>query len=102
MTRFSSSYYSDKSCYILVRGGMLLLCCRTGLSECGFNKLDVFLLFSVIPLLKESVGILMQRTPPLLENILPQCYQRVSSKTSKPLGCVVLPHCQGLQPGGVG
>ncbi|KAB0388044.1 hypothetical protein FD755_003000 [Muntiacus reevesi] len=31
----------------------------------------------VIPLLRESVGILMQRTPPLLENTLPQCYQRV-------------------------
>ncbi|KAF3819580.1 hypothetical protein GH733_015089 [Mirounga leonina] len=31
----------------------------------------------VIPLLRESVGILMQRTPPVLENALPQCYQRV-------------------------
>ncbi|XP_067156934.1 zinc transporter 7 isoform X2 [Apteryx mantelli] len=32
---------------------------------------------SVVPLLKESIGILMQRTPPSLENALPQCYQRV-------------------------
>ncbi|POI32212.1 hypothetical protein CIB84_004035 [Bambusicola thoracicus] len=34
---------------------------------------------SIVPLLKESIGILMQRTPPSLENALPQCYQRVSS-----------------------
>lgn len=72
-------------CYILL-GGILLLSCRMGLSECGFNKFDVFLFYSVIPLLRESVGILMQRTPPLLENTLPQCYQRVSFKASKPLG----------------
>nr|AFK10820.1 solute carrier family 30 (zinc transporter), member 7 isoform 2 [Callorhinchus milii] len=32
---------------------------------------------SVIPLLKQSIGILMQRTPPSLDSILPQCYQRV-------------------------
>ncbi|XP_074894882.1 zinc transporter 7 isoform X1 [Buteo buteo] len=32
---------------------------------------------SIVPLLKESIGILMQRTPPSLENALPQCYQRV-------------------------
>ncbi|KAK1328862.1 hypothetical protein QTO34_011032 [Cnephaeus nilssonii] len=35
------------------------------------------LLPSVIPLLRESVGVLMQRTPPQLEGALPQCYQRV-------------------------
>uniref|UniRef100_H2TH36 Zinc transporter n=1 Tax=Takifugu rubripes TaxID=31033 RepID=H2TH36_TAKRU len=32
---------------------------------------------SVVPLLKESIGILMQRTPPSLDNALPDCYQRV-------------------------
>ncbi|XP_055498332.1 zinc transporter 7 [Leucoraja erinacea] len=32
---------------------------------------------SVIPLLKQSIGILMQRTPPSLDHLLPQCYQRV-------------------------
>ncbi|XP_053369348.1 zinc transporter 7 [Clarias gariepinus] len=32
---------------------------------------------SVVPLLKESIGILMQRTPPALDNALPECYQRV-------------------------
>ncbi|XP_062991737.1 zinc transporter 7 isoform X2 [Elgaria multicarinata webbii] len=32
---------------------------------------------SVVPLLRESIGILMQRTPPALESALPQCYQRV-------------------------
>ncbi|XP_059840609.1 zinc transporter 7 isoform X2 [Hypanus sabinus] len=32
---------------------------------------------SVVPLLKQSIGILMQRTPPSLDHILPQCYQRV-------------------------
>uniref|UniRef100_H3CGK4 Zinc transporter n=1 Tax=Tetraodon nigroviridis TaxID=99883 RepID=H3CGK4_TETNG len=32
---------------------------------------------SVIPLLKESIGILMQRTPPSLDHALPDCYQRV-------------------------
>uniref|UniRef100_A0A670IW27 Zinc transporter n=1 Tax=Podarcis muralis TaxID=64176 RepID=A0A670IW27_PODMU len=32
---------------------------------------------SVVPLLRESIGILMQRTPPSLESSLPQCYQRV-------------------------
>ncbi|XP_001381878.1 zinc transporter 7 [Monodelphis domestica] len=37
----------------------------------------LLIVVSVIPLLKESVGILMQRTPPSLESALPQCYQRV-------------------------
>uniref|UniRef100_A0A3Q3EC75 Zinc transporter n=1 Tax=Hippocampus comes TaxID=109280 RepID=A0A3Q3EC75_HIPCM len=32
---------------------------------------------SVVPLLRESIGILMQRTPPSLERALPECYQRV-------------------------
>lgn len=33
---------------------------------------------SVVPLLRESIGILMQRTPPSLDHALPECYQRVS------------------------
>ncbi|XP_034566922.1 zinc transporter 7 isoform X2 [Notolabrus celidotus] len=32
---------------------------------------------SVVPLLQESIGILMQRTPPSLDQALPECYQRV-------------------------
>ncbi|XP_053490783.1 zinc transporter 7 isoform X2 [Ictalurus furcatus] len=32
---------------------------------------------SVVPLLRESIGILMQRTPPALDQTLPECYQRV-------------------------
>ncbi|XP_062308664.1 zinc transporter 7 isoform X1 [Osmerus eperlanus] len=32
---------------------------------------------SVVPLLRESIGILMQRTPPSLDIALPECYQRV-------------------------
>uniref|UniRef100_UPI003AAB41F6 zinc transporter 7 isoform X1 n=2 Tax=Centroberyx gerrardi TaxID=166262 RepID=UPI003AAB41F6 len=32
---------------------------------------------SVVPLLRESIGILMQRTPPVLDHALPGCYQRV-------------------------
>lgn len=32
---------------------------------------------SVVPLLRESIGILMQRTPPSLDHALPDCYQRV-------------------------
>ncbi|XP_061681621.1 zinc transporter 7 isoform X2 [Syngnathoides biaculeatus] len=32
---------------------------------------------SVVPLLRESIGILMQRTPPSLDRALPECYQRV-------------------------
>ncbi|XP_054644480.1 zinc transporter 7 isoform X2 [Dunckerocampus dactyliophorus] len=32
---------------------------------------------SVVPLLRESIGILMQRTPPSLDYALPECYQRV-------------------------
>ncbi|XP_076847813.1 zinc transporter 7 isoform X2 [Brachyhypopomus gauderio] len=32
---------------------------------------------SVVPLLRESIGILMQRTPPALDYALPECYQRV-------------------------
>ncbi|XP_026202230.1 zinc transporter 7 [Anabas testudineus] len=34
---------------------------------------------SVVPLLRESIGILMQRTPPSLDHSLPECYQRVST-----------------------
>lgn len=36
-------------------------------------------LHSVVPLLRDSIGILMQRTPPTLDHTLPECYQRVSS-----------------------
>ncbi|XP_061744709.1 zinc transporter 7 isoform X2 [Nerophis ophidion] len=32
---------------------------------------------SVVPLLRDSIGILMQRTPPPLDDALPECYQRV-------------------------
>lgn len=77
-------FFFLKSYYILQKG-ILSLSKRMKLSECGFSEFVVFLFFSVIPLLKESAGILMQRTPPLLENTLPQCYQRVSFKASKPL-----------------
>ncbi|XP_068096098.1 zinc transporter 7 isoform X1 [Hyperolius riggenbachi] len=42
------------------------------------SMLIALLIFvSVIPLLKQSIGILMQRTPPALDNLLPECYQRV-------------------------
>ncbi|RXN20467.1 zinc transporter 7 [Labeo rohita] len=34
---------------------------------------------SVVPLLRESIGILMQRTPPSLDHALPECYQRLHS-----------------------
>uniref|UniRef100_A0A8C5QB69 Zinc transporter n=1 Tax=Leptobrachium leishanense TaxID=445787 RepID=A0A8C5QB69_9ANUR len=37
----------------------------------------MLIMVSVIPLLKQSIGILMQRTPPSLDNELPECYQRV-------------------------
>ncbi|KAM8931148.1 zinc transporter 7 isoform 2-T2 [Pelodytes ibericus] len=37
----------------------------------------LLIMVSVIPLLKQSIGILMQRTPPSLDHALPQCYQRV-------------------------
>ena len=40
--------------------------------------MDVFLISSVVPLLRDSVGILMQRTPKDLDLALPGCYQRVS------------------------
>ena len=33
---------------------------------------------SVVPLLQESIGILMQRTPRSLDAVLPSCYQKVS------------------------
>ncbi|XP_041913217.1 zinc transporter 7 [Alosa sapidissima] len=32
---------------------------------------------SVVPLLRDCIGILMQRTPPSLDHALPECYQRV-------------------------
>lgn len=42
------------------------------------SMLIALLIFiSVIPLLKQSIGILMQRTPPALDYVLPECYQRV-------------------------
>ncbi|KAF5308178.1 hypothetical protein FQR65_LT06358 [Abscondita terminalis] len=37
------------------------------------------IILSVLPLIKESVIILMQRQPTSLDNILPQCYQKVIS-----------------------
>ncbi|KAB0804334.1 hypothetical protein PPYR_01304 [Photinus pyralis] len=37
------------------------------------------IILSVLPLIKDSVVILMQRQPSSLDNILPQCYQKVIS-----------------------
>lgn len=34
---------------------------------------------SVLPLLRDSINVLMQRTPNTLENVLPGCVQRVAS-----------------------
>lgn len=34
-------------------------------------------IFSVIPLLRDSAGILMQRQPRQLDSLLPSCYRRV-------------------------
>ncbi|KAJ1171640.1 hypothetical protein NDU88_003500 [Pleurodeles waltl] len=39
--------------------------------------ISILIGISVVPLLKQSIGILMQRTPPSLDHALPQCYQRV-------------------------
>ncbi len=36
--------------------------------------------FSVVPLLRDSVGVLMQRQPRSLDDTLPGCYQRVGFK----------------------
>ena len=33
--------------------------------------------FSVLPLLRDSIGVLMQRQPRELDHQLPACYQRV-------------------------
>lgn len=38
----------------------------------------VLIAISVLPLLKDSSGVLMQRTPKQLDSLLPGCYQRVS------------------------
>ncbi|KAA0712157.1 Zinc transporter 7 [Triplophysa tibetana] len=47
--------------------------CSSGQAE----GLEGGLMTFVVPLLKESIGILMQRTPPSLDQALPECYQRV-------------------------
>ncbi|CAG5122585.1 unnamed protein product, partial [Candidula unifasciata] len=41
--------------------------------------ISALVILSVIPLLQESMGILMQRTPVALDEVLPRCYDRVSS-----------------------
>lgn len=38
----------------------------------------VLITMSTLPLLRDSIGILMQRTPRQLEHLLPGCYQKVS------------------------
>ncbi|KAL4236082.1 hypothetical protein ACF0H5_004468 [Mactra antiquata] len=40
--------------------------------------ISVLIIISVLPLLRDSVGILMQRTPRELDHVLPGCYNRVS------------------------
>ncbi|PRD29828.1 UNVERIFIED_CONTAM: slc30a7-a [Trichonephila clavipes] len=40
-----------------------------------FLNYDIF--FSVLPLLKDSTSVLMQRSPKALDHVLPSCYQRV-------------------------
>lgn len=39
-------------------------------------------IYSVLPLLRDSVGILMQRTPRELDHVLPGCYQRVRNSSN--------------------
>ncbi|KAF5303625.1 hypothetical protein FQA39_LY09872 [Lamprigera yunnana] len=41
--------------------------------------ISLLIILSVFPLIKDSVVILMQRQPTSLDNILPQCYQKVIS-----------------------
>ncbi|XP_018330441.1 zinc transporter 7-B isoform X1 [Agrilus planipennis] len=41
--------------------------------------ISLLIIVSVLPLIKDSVSILMQRQPVSLDNILPQCYQKVIS-----------------------
>lgn len=38
----------------------------------------ILIALSVLPLIKESVLVLMQRQPSALDNLLPQCYQKVT------------------------
>ena len=38
--------------------------------------------FSVVPLIRDSVGVLLMRTPKSLDMELPACYTRVSVKCS--------------------
>lgn len=56
---------------------------------------------SVVPLLRESIGILMQRTPPSLDHALPECYQRVSERAhefpSLVFGTGLIPGMCGFQ-----
>ena len=42
-------------------------------------KAHIFDIFSVLPLLRDSVGILMQRTPRELDTVLGGAYERVCS-----------------------
>ena len=44
-----------------------------------YEYIRVISCYSVIPLLRDSVGVLMQRQPRSLDQTLPGCYQRVSS-----------------------
>lgn len=39
----------------------------------------LLIIISVLPLIKDSIMILMQRQPYALDNALPQCYQKVSN-----------------------
>lgn len=39
------------------------------------------IVLSVIPLMKDTIGVLLQRSPSHLDNVLPSCYRKVSQPT---------------------
>ena len=39
--------------------------------------ISVLIVLSVFPLMKDTVGVLLQRSPSHLDNVLPSCYRKV-------------------------
>ena len=75
-----NSYSNHKICCSINLECVAIACCSYCEPCLWFffvTFVGAFLLCSVVPLLGDSLSVLMQRQPKELDNILPGCYQRV-------------------------
>ena len=80
-----TSYFYLATCFLVIPTPFVrFTCCLY--SRIGWMVADplcsimisVLIVLSVFPLMKDTIGVLLQRSPSHLDNVLPSCYRKVS------------------------